>query len=146
MWKDLPYDSKSDVWSLGCVFYEVLSLVPPFRAKDMNGLFKKVTTGAFEEPPKVFSSELVKLITSMIKVNPKDRPSPEQILRTPEMQAKMRDLGMVRKNLQEIRETRNPSLLKTILMPKNLKNLGDRLPRPHYETSKDDAVRKLTFQ
>ena len=49
--------------------------MPPFRAKDMNGLFKKVTAGQFEEPPKVFSSELVKLITSMIKVNPKDRPS-----------------------------------------------------------------------
>jgi NIMA (never in mitosis gene a)-related kinase 1/4/5 len=45
VWKDLPYDSKSDIWSLGCVFYEVLSLVPPFRAKDMNGLFKKVTAG-----------------------------------------------------------------------------------------------------
>ena len=77
VWKDLPYDSKSDVWSLGCVFYEVLSLVPPFREKDMNGLFKKVTDGKFEEPPKVFSPELVKLITSMIKVNPKDRPSPQ---------------------------------------------------------------------
>ncbi len=55
VWKDLPYDSKSDVWSLGCVFYEVLALVPPFRAKDMNGLFKKVTEGSFVEPPKVFS-------------------------------------------------------------------------------------------
>ena len=55
VWKDQPYDSKSDVWSLGCVFYEVLALVPPFRAKDMNGLFKKVTEGSFVEPPKVFS-------------------------------------------------------------------------------------------
>lgn len=45
VWKDLPYDTKSDIWSLGCVFYEVLSLSPPFRAKDMNGLFKKVTVG-----------------------------------------------------------------------------------------------------
>ena len=77
VWKDQPYDSKSDVWSLGCVFYEVLALVPPFRAKDMNGLFKKVTEGSFVEPPKVFSPELIKLITSMIKTNPKDRPSPQ---------------------------------------------------------------------
>lgn len=42
----------------------------------MNGLFKKVTAGVIVEPPKVFSPELVKLITSMIKVNPKDRLSP----------------------------------------------------------------------
>lgn len=75
VWKDLPYDQKSDIWSLGCVFYEVLALVPPFRAKDMNGLFKKVTAGVYDEPPKIFSVELIKLICSMIRVNPKDRPS-----------------------------------------------------------------------
>ena len=42
VWKDQPYDSKSDVWSLGCVCYEMCALVPPFRAENMDGLFKKV--------------------------------------------------------------------------------------------------------
>jgi NIMA (never in mitosis gene a)-related kinase len=85
VWKDLPYDSKSDMWSLGCVFYEVLALVPPFRAKDMNGLFKKVTAGMFDDPPKIYSSELTNLIKQMIRINPKDRPSCDQILRQPDV-------------------------------------------------------------
>ena len=45
VWKDQPYDLKSDIWSFGCVIYEMCCLVPPFRADDMNGLFKKVLKG-----------------------------------------------------------------------------------------------------
>jgi NIMA (never in mitosis gene a)-related kinase len=42
VWKDKPYDIKSDIWSLGCVLYEIIALRPPFKATDMKGLYRKV--------------------------------------------------------------------------------------------------------
>ena len=45
VWRDLPYDAKSDIWSLGCVIYEAVCLKPPFRAKSMEALNQCVQKG-----------------------------------------------------------------------------------------------------
>jgi len=42
VWRDNPYDHKSDIWSMGCVIYEMVTLKPPFRSETMEGLYKKV--------------------------------------------------------------------------------------------------------
>lgn len=69
VWKDQPYDHKSDIWSLGCVVYEMCALVPPFRADDMNGLFKKVLKGSYPAIPSHYSMDMRIVIKSMLQVN-----------------------------------------------------------------------------
>lgn len=60
----MPYDTKSDIWSLGCVIYEMASLVTPFNAKSKENLYKKVIRGEYEPIPDVIFSNL--RITLMI--------------------------------------------------------------------------------
>lgn len=75
VWQDKPYDSKSDIWSLGCVLYEIIALRPPFMANDMRGLCQKVVLGSYPDIPSKYSKGMRELIKSMLQVNPSTRPS-----------------------------------------------------------------------
>lgn len=80
VWQEKPYDNKSDIWSLGCIIYEMCSLNPPFRAKSMKGLYNSVLSGAYPKLPSHYSEELCSIIKMLLAVNPQKRPSCEQLL------------------------------------------------------------------
>lgn len=75
VWKDQPYNNKSDIWSLGCILYEMITLRPPFRAENMEGLYNKVIKGQLNKIPDRFSSDLQAIVTLLIQVSPDNRPS-----------------------------------------------------------------------
>jgi serine/threonine protein kinase len=77
----LQYNGKSDIWSLGCLVYELAALSPPFRASSQLVLEKKIRAGSFDRIPRQYSAELERVIRSMIQVEQSKRPSVEDVIR-----------------------------------------------------------------
>ncbi len=128
VWNDKPYDTKSDIWSMGCVLYEMTALKPPFRAKNMEGLYKKVIEGRIIRIPGKFTNDLYKIIQLLLQVKPEKRPSCAEILQNP----------IILKRIEFFKSyagedvSEDQALLKTIIFPKNLLVLPEKLPKPNY--------------
>jgi NIMA (never in mitosis gene a)-related kinase len=144
VWRDQPYDSKSDIWSLGCVLYESVTLKPPFRADDMAGLYKKVLKGIYPKIPTHYSADLNNTIKQLVSVEAAQRPSCVEILDLPCV-SRMGE-KLFRDAFYEDQHSLKMDLLSTIRVPKNLLYLTDRLPKPHYESVDKKRERGLKLE
>ncbi|KAJ7407038.1 Serine/threonine-protein kinase Nek2 [Willisornis vidua] len=79
----MSYNEKSDIWSLGCLLYELCALSPPFTAYNQKELAEKIREGKFRRIPYRYSEQLNKLLKEMLNVKDYCRPSVEDILQHP---------------------------------------------------------------
>lgn len=91
----------------------------------MKGLYQKVIKGVYPKIPAMYSSDLSGMIANLLMVDPKKRPSAEQILHMPVFIAKYNE----HKNEFQNSDDMADPLLGTIKVPKNLNLLSDRLPK-----------------
>lgn len=165
VWNDKPYDYKSDIWSLGCLLYEMTTLKAPFRGTTMKGVYEKVIKGVYSPIPTFYSSNLASLISLMLDLKAINRPSCEQILQF--VKEKMKNLKLsinifnqdqaTFSTISEIpsinKSFTSENLLKTLKFPKRVNELNTILPKSKYYkrrivsaynlTEKDDTYSKL---
>ena len=147
VWQDKPYDSKSDIWSCGCVVYELATLKPPFRAQDLEGLYHKVIKGVYTKLPSHYSVDLNNIIKLMLNVDPQKRPSCDELLESPLIKNRIDARSSVEFDTEET----NKTLLNTIRCPMNIHYLTDKLPKANYEpirtrVSYDTGFQKPNFK
>lgn len=77
------YTLKSDIWSLGCIIYELCTREPPFNAKTHYQLVQKIKEGKIPPLPNMYSPELTAVIRDCLRVNPDRRPDTAALLNLP---------------------------------------------------------------
>lgn len=74
------YDGRSaDIWSLGVILYTMVVGYNPWEHLNNTNQKKQITLATYQLPDFI-SKNCSKLIKSILRVNPKDRPTPEMIL------------------------------------------------------------------
>jgi serine/threonine protein kinase len=83
--QDSGYNENADVWSLGCIIYELCELNSPFRNKkekmSLMDLFENITKCNYKPISSRYSQDLSQAIKNMIVVDPSKRWSSEQVYR-----------------------------------------------------------------
>lgn len=88
---DLRYNEKSDIWSAGCLLYEMTALRPPFQAKSHAELAAKINKGHVDKIPAKYSDDLQRVISWMMSLDPNQRPSVTEILSLPQITIKNKE-------------------------------------------------------
>ncbi|KAI4273197.1 MAG: hypothetical protein LQ337_004804 [Flavoplaca oasis] len=89
------YTLHSDIWSLGCVMYELCARKPPFDAKTHFHLVQKIKDGRVDSLPSMYSPELQHAIKSCLRTNPLQRPDTAVLLSLPIMRLMRKEREVV---------------------------------------------------
>lgn len=76
----MSYNEKSDIWSLGCLLYELCALAPPFTAFNQKELAEKIREGKFRRIPFRYSDDLNDLLGRMLNLKDYLRPTVDELM------------------------------------------------------------------
>ena len=97
------YSHHSDIWSLGCIIYELASRGVPFDARNHVELIMKIKAGKIKPLPSQYSKELGDVIAWCLKVDPRYRPDTAQLLNIP-------NIKLSRSKLQQLEQSKDIQL------------------------------------
>ena len=124
IWDNKVYDGRCDIYSLGCVLYELTCLCLPYEAYSVIDLRQKINRAEIKPLPDFYSSNLRNLIFKCLSKNANQRPTAEELLNSTFIISKIQEL-----NLVQVKENSPCHLLGTIVLPKELKKLNLSLPK-----------------
>uniref|UniRef100_A0A8I3W1C3 Serine/threonine-protein kinase Nek11 n=1 Tax=Callithrix jacchus TaxID=9483 RepID=A0A8I3W1C3_CALJA len=85
-------DTKSDIWSLACILYEMCCMNHAFAGSNFLSIVLKIVEGDTPSLPERYPKELNAIMESMFNKNPSLRPSAIEILKIPYIDEQLQHL------------------------------------------------------
>ncbi|NXC40520.1 NEK11 kinase, partial [Penelope pileata] len=90
--KHQGYNTKSDIWSLGCILYEMCCMNHAFSGHNFLSVVLKIVEGDTPSLPDRFPSKLNAVLSSMLNKNPSLRPAAAEILKIPYIDEQLKNI------------------------------------------------------
>ena len=130
IWKDEPYNYKCDIWSVGCIIYELATLTSPFTGDNLDLLYNNIMSRKMKSIPEFYSKNLKDIINSMLIFDPLKRPSTDILLNNFNIKQAKNELNYIYMNLKKKiinqKEFKNKYSLKEINLRKDKIKINSR--------------------
>lgn len=116
VWGKKGYDQRCDVFSMGCVIYEIAAMTKTFPGNSLEDISKKIRGGLYNPLSSTYSKELNILISCCLIHKYKKRPSFKDLLETKVLKEKIKKIpdlkvGLSKTSLVEWAQIKTPSNL-----------------------------------
>jgi len=128
IWQEKPYNYKCDIWSIGCIIYEMASLTLPFKGDTINSLYENIMSKKIKPIPDFYSEDLKKIINYMLIYDPSKRPSTDLLFNNPRIKeelAKLKDTYIkykINKSSSNSKNKVNTQIIKEIITDSSTNN------------------------
>ena len=152
IWEDKPYSFKSDIWSIGCILYQMAALNMPFQGKNIKEVYYNLKKINIPDLPDIYSDELMIMIKKLLKLDPEMRPSTKEILDDEIIKNKMKilfendnDLINISMDINNYTKFRKNNRLINSIRINDDKNLNYILPKKNYENDNLNIFKKEKY-
>ena len=152
IWEDKPYSFKSDIWSIGCILYQMAGLKMPFQGKNIKEVYYNLKNINIPPLPEIYSPDLMYMVKKLLKLNPDQRPSTQEILDDEIIKNRMKmisendndliDISLDINNFQKLKN--KTKLIKSIKVNDN-QNLNYILPQKNYNENEYEKIYTLNY-
>ena len=140
IWNNKPYDYKCDIWSAGCIIYEMARFHVPFRAGSMRELYNNVMKGLYPPIPLKYSHELKNIIKNILVINPELRPTANELLNCNIIKQKRKELNLINDECIEMIEKIDNILVDTIKKPNKINYINKKINEMKKNKNKGNEI------